>query len=483
MTKWVDPIQLDRGADSVSDEADGGRDDASAVPALGSTGDGSSGDGSSGDANGSGNSGTKVVVASEGVTSFPIILALAFLGGLILNVMPCVLPVVGLKIMGFVKQAGEDRSRVLVLNLVYVLGIMSVFAVFAVVAAVSKFGWGEQFTYFPVRLTLTLMLFALALSYLDVWEIPVPGMAGGKASQELQNREGLAGAFSKGVFATILATPCSGPLLGYILGLTLNLSAAHTIAIFLTVGLGMSLPYLIIGFKPSLVSWLPKPGPWMDKVKQLMAFLFLGTVAFFFAQFQDDQKVPVFVSLIAVWFGCWIIGQVPNWAELQKRLLAWVGGIAAATLISVWAFSYLKPDYELAWEDYSEPRLQQLQQEGRTVLVDFGAKWCLTCLTNYEVAINTPRTREVLDELDGVALYADWTDYDEEIKNKLEELNSRSIPLLAIYPGSRPNQPIILRDIVTQEAVVEALRQAGASVDRTSMGLGSSRPAIASTSN
>ncbi len=167
------------------------------------------------------------------------------------------------------------------------------------------------------------------------------------------------------MFATILATPCSGPLLGYILGLTLDLSPAHTIAIFLTVGLGMALPYLIIGAQPKLMAWLPKPGPWMDTLKQLMAFLFLGTVAFFFAQFDEDQKLPVFVSLIGVWFGCWIIGQVPDWAELQKRLLAWGGGLVAAAVISIWAFNYLKPDYELAWEDYSEPRLQQLQNEGQ----------------------------------------------------------------------------------------------------------------------
>ena len=230
----------------------------------------------------------------------------------------------------------------------------------------------------------------------------------------------------------------------------------------------MAFPYVIIGLRPSLVSWLPKPGPWMETVKQLMAFLFLGTVAFFFAQFSDTQKVPVFVSLIGVWFGCWIIGQVPNWAEMQKRLLAWAGGIAAATLISVWAFSYLKPDYTLAWEDYSEPRLQQLQNEGRTVMVDFGAKWCGTCIYNYEVAINTPKTRQVIDELNAVALYADWTDYNLEIKNKLEELNSRSIPLLAIYPGDRPNEPIILRDLISQDALIEALREAGASVGQTS---------------
>ena len=467
MTKWVDPITLDAAALGTREGA-ATDDQASTLPLAGSQ-RGGDGDG-------------PATGAPAAATSFPIILGLAFLGGLILNVMPCVLPVVGLKIMGFVKQAGEDRSRILVLNLVYVLGIMAVFAVFAVVAAVSKFGWGEQFTYFPVRLGLTLALFALALSYLGVWEIPAPGMAGGRTSQELQNREGLAGAFSKGVFATILATPCSGPLLGYILGLTLNLSPAHTIAIFLTVGLGMSLPYVIIGLRPSLVSWLPKPGPWMETVKQLMAFLFLGTVAFFFAQFSEDQKVPVFVSLIAVWFGCWIIGQVPNWAELQKRLLAWTGGIAAATLISVWAFSYLKPDYKLAWEDYTEPRLQQLQSEGRTVMVDFAAKWCGTCIYNYEVAINTAETREVIDELNAVALYADWTDHNLEIKNKLEELQSRSIPLLAIYPGNRPNEPIILRDIITQDAVIEALREAGASVGSKSTAIGKGSSSIASAS-
>jgi suppressor for copper-sensitivity B len=412
---------------------------------------------------------TDLTSSSGGSASFLMTLVFAFLGGLILNVMPCVLPVVGLKIMGFVSQAGEDRRRILVLNLVYVLGIMSVFAVFAVVAAVSKFGWGEQFTYFPVRLGLTLALFALALSYLGVWEIPVPGMAAGKASQELQKREGLPGAFSKGVFATILATPCSGPLLGYILGLTLNLSPLHTIAIFLMVGVGMSSPYLIIGAQPRLVSWLPKPGPWMETLKQLMSFLFLGTVAFFFAQFDDAQKLPVFVSLIAVWFGCWIIGQVPNWAELQKRLLAWTGGIAAATLISFWAFTGLKGDAQLDWVDYSELQLQQFQREGRTVMVDFGAKWCGTCIYNYEVAINTSETREVVEELDAVAMYADWTDYSDEIKQKLAELDSRSIPLLAIYPGSRPNEPIILRDLVTQQAVIDALRQAGASVERSSV--------------
>lgn len=467
-TKWVDPVKLKADAppaaastnDQVSRNDKAVNDTAMNETAMNET--------------------AVAVPPTPKSSSFPTLLGLAFLGGLILNVMPCVLPVVGLKIMGFVSQAGEDRRRIFTLNLVYVLGIMFVFAIFAVVAAVSTFGWGEQFTYFPVKLGLTLLMFALALSYLGVWEIPVPGMAAGSASQELQNREGLLGAFSKGAFATILATPCSGPLLGYILGLTLGLSPLHTIAIFMCVGLGMSLPYLIIGIEPKLVAWLPKPGAWMETLKQLMAFLFLGTVAFFFAQFNEEQKVPVFVSLIGVWFGCWIIGQVPNWAAIEKRLFAWAAGLAAAALIGVWSFNYLKPDYKLAWEDYSEPRLQQLQAEGRTVLVDFGAKWCGTCIYNYEVAINTEETREVVDELSAVAMYADWTDHNEEIKEKLAELNSRSIPLLAIYPAGRPDDPIILRDLVTQQDVIDALREAGASKTSSTA---SSRSATSIASN
>ncbi|QDT04028.1 Thiol:disulfide interchange protein DsbD precursor [Rubripirellula lacrimiformis] len=459
-TKWVDKLSA---TESQPDKK------ASIAP-LGSVSSGSgptSGSGGNG-GSGSGGNGGSTVASPQAATAFPIILGFAFLGGVILNVMPCVLPVVGLKIMGFVSQAGEDRRRVLILNLVYAAGILFVFALLAMLAVVFKFGWGQQFTYFPVKLGLTLGLFALALSYLGVWEIPAPGMASTKASQDLQSREGLTGAFSKGVFATVLATPCSGPMLGYILGLTLGLSSIQTIAIFMTVGLGMSLPYLLIGMQPKLIAWLPKPGNWMETFKEFMAFLFLGTVAFFFAQFQDYQKLPVFVSLIGVWFGCWIIGQVPGWSELPKRLAAWVTGVAAAALIGYASFVYLVPGPKvLAWEDYNEARLVQLQSEGKTVLLDFSAKWCTNCIYNYEFAINTEATRKLVDELDAVAMYADYTDFDESIQKKLEELQSRSIPLLAIYPGRSPDQPIILRDLLTQQNVLDALEQAGGSVDPT----------------
>ena len=159
--------------------------------------------------------------------------------------------------------------------------------------------------------------------------------------------------------------------------------------------------------------------------------------------------------------------------SLQARLGAWVIGIAAAWMISSVAFSMLRPidpalnpTEVVDWQDYTEADLQKLTSEGRTVMLDFGATWCLTCKYNYRTALNTAATRAVIDELDAVAMYADWSSYSEEIKIKLEELNSRSIPFLVIYPGSRPDQPIILRDIVTQNQVIEALRAAGASVTK-----------------
>ncbi|TWT78999.1 Thiol:disulfide interchange protein DsbD precursor [Planctomycetes bacterium CA13] len=403
--------------------------------------------------------------------SFSVVLLFAFLGGVILNFMPCVLPVVGLKVMSFVQQAGADRKRAFLLNFFYAAGIMAVFAVLTAMIVMLSFSWGEQFTYFPVRIGLTVLMFAMALSYLGVWEIPVPGMASGKASQDLQQREGLSGAFFKGAFATVLSTPCSGPFLGVILGLTIALSPLETTAILMTIGLGMAFPYVMIGIWPVLVSWLPKPGDWMETLKEFLAFLFLATVAFFFSVFDDADKLPVFVTLIGVWFGCWIIGKVPNWADLGKRVTAWAGGVGIATAIGVMAFSFLgeappPADGEklIAWQEYDEAKLQQYQAEGRTVLVDFTAKWCVNCIVNYNVALNTDATRKMIEELDAVPMLADWTNKNEEIKSKLEELQSRSIPVLAIYPGARPNQPIVLRDLVSQSAVLDALEKAGPSL-------------------
>ncbi|KAA5542746.1 disulfide bond formation protein DsbD [Roseiconus nitratireducens] len=421
--------------------------------------------------------------------SLPLILLMAFGGGIILNLMPCVLPVVGLKIMSFVQQAGEDRKRIFMLNFAYVAGILAVFAGLTLLAVFASFGWGQQFTYFPVRLGLTVLIFALALSYLGVWELPTPGLASGETSHELQQREGFTGAFFTGAFATILATPCSGPLLGVVLGYTITLQPIETAAVMMTVGLGMSLPYIILGLFPSAVGFLPKPGNWMVTLKEFLAFLFLGTVAFFFNQFADADKLPVFVTLIGVWFGCWIIGKVPPWESVHKRLRGWTIGIASAAVIGWLAFSTLgeKPapptlgtpgveyivDNHLRWEKYDEARLEELQASGTTVMLDFTAAWCVNCMVNKKVALDTEATSKLLKELDGVAMLADWTDQNQQIESKLRELDSRSIPVLAIFPGQKPDSPIVLRDLVSQTSVLEALQEAGPSVAARKVASGS----------
>jgi len=406
------------------------------------------------------------------------ILAMAVGGGLILNLMPCVLPVVGLKIMSFASQAGENRGKVLALNFAYTLGILVVFWALAALAIISTYSWGrellgiegqmswgQQFQYFAFRYGVILLVFALALSFLGVWEIPLPGFVGGKSTQQLQQKEGFSGAFFKGIFTTVLATPCSGPLLGTVFAYTLGKSALVILSIFTAIGLGMALPYLLIAFFPPLIKFLPKPGAWMDTFKQLLGFLLLATCVFVFTFFPDGDRVMVFASLIAVWFGCWIIGSVPGWETLPKRLTAWGGGIgiaAALCYFSMWATA--PASAVIAWEPYDEVRLQQLRNEGRTVLIDFTAKWCITCQMNFKVAINTEETGRLINELNAVPMLADWTDHSEKIQMKLQELDSNSIPLLAIYPGGSPDSPIVLRDLVTQNDVLTALKQAGPSL-------------------
>jgi suppressor for copper-sensitivity B len=410
-------------------------------------------------------------------SSLVVILGAALIGGLILNLMPCVLPVVGLKLMALVDSAGEDHGKVLAHNLWYSLGLLSVFWLLAAIAIFLRlrFGenlaWGQQFQFFEFRLVLTLLVFVMALSFLGTWEIPLPGFASGKASQQLQKKEGASGAFFKGVFTTVLATPCSGPFLGAVFGFTVAAPPAITFLIFTTVGLGMALPYIVIGLMPQLVFWLPKPGAWMETVKQLLAFLLLGTVAYLFSLFSDVQKLPVFITLIGAWFACWMIGQVPLWDKLQRRLVAWGGGLATASVIGILAFRLLIPGEEvMQWQPYSAAQLAKLNSEGKTVLIDFTASWCPNCIVNYKVAINTQETADKIKELNAVPMLADWSNYDEEIGVKVRELKSNSIPLLAIYPGSDPNNPIILRDLVSQSQVLEALDRAGPSVSPRSSG-------------
>ena len=337
------------------------------------------------------------------------VLLIAFAAGFILNFMPCVLPVIGLKIVSFVQQAGASRQRVFMLNLWFSIGLISVFMVLAVMAKLMGLGWGDQFRNLPFNIVLTAIVFVFALSFLGVWEIPIPGfVASGKAS-EVADQEGPAGAFCKGVLTTVLATPCSGPLLVPALTWAVAQPPLVTYLGFFCVGLGMAFPYLVIGANPQLIRFLPKPGAWMETFKNIMGFVLLATVVFLMtivSSISIPAVLPVFTFLIGLWAACWWIGRTPLTAEFSDQAKAWFGGAVVAVCSGWVAFGFvdnmMSARYEgqaardvaqfkvvaaqqakenkdnieeLEWLPFSTDLLEELTQQGNTVFIDFTADW------------------------------------------------------------------------------------------------------------
>jgi thiol:disulfide interchange protein len=393
----------------------------------------------------------------------------ALLGGFILNFMPCVLPVIGLKLMGFVNQAGSSHRRVVALNLSFVAGILTIIMALALLNIGAKiagqsFGWGEQFTSIYFQVGLTVLLFAMSLSFLGVWEIPIPGFATSSKSGELMQKEGLSGAFYKGMLTTILATPCSGPFLGTLFGLTLSLSVWSILILFLLVGIGLGLPYLALCLWPGFIKLLPKPGAWMESLKEVLAFPLLLSVVYFLSVIDPDYRIATLSLLIAIWFGCWLIGRVPAYAESRRLYASWITAAAVCCVAGYISFTQFGPiKHHLPWRQYTETALQENRAAGKVVMIEFTARWCLTCQYNMRSAIDRPEVAKVVKENGVVPLLADWSDPSEEIESKLRELDSNSIPLLAIYPADPQAQPILLRDVITQAQLIEALEEAGSS--------------------
>jgi thiol:disulfide interchange protein len=330
----------------------------------------------------------------------------------------------------------------------------------------ENFGWGELYTLTWFKVAMAALVFAMALSFMGVWEIPIPGFAASSTASKLSAEEGPFGAFCMGIFTTLLATPCSGPLLGPVLGYTLSQPAAVTFLVFGSVGVGMGLPYLLIGLFPALVSRLPKPGPWMETLKHLLGFVLLATVVYLFSTINEDYFLATLSLLFGIWFACWSIGRVPIYAEFGEKLRGWAIGAAIAAMIGYGSFYFLTPSESvLPWQPYSPQALALARAQGKTVMVDFTADWCPTCKTNLMFSINRDEVKKVVESNDVVTLLADWSDKNATIKQAVEELNSRSIPLLAIYPSDPTKQVMVLRDIVTQSQVLEALAEAGPSLD------------------
>jgi thiol:disulfide interchange protein len=396
--------------------------------------------------------------------------SLGFLGGLILNLMPCVLPVIGLKILSFAEQAHMNRGAILRLNIWFSAGLISVFLILATLAVAFQMSWGEQFTHTWFKVAMTVGVFAMALSFLGVWEIPIPGFVGRGVSNDLQDREDATGAFFKGVFTTILATPCSGPALGAIFPLVVTQPTYVSYLLFCSIGLGMASPYLLIAAFPRLIRFLPKPGAWMETFKNLMGFVLLATVVYLFTTINAEYFASTLALAFGVWLGCWMIGRIPVTAGAARTTRGW---LAAATVIALATLGSFHPGFvafarghgdTIAWQPYSPQVLDKHLADGKTVMVDFTAQWCLTCKLNLYRAIERPEVARLLEKNNVVPILADWTDRNDQIKKALLELNSNSIPVLAIYPAGRKEDVIILRDLIGHGDVLKALEKAGPSL-------------------
>ena len=421
-------------------------------------------------------------------TSLALIMGLGFLGGLILNLMPCVLPVIGLKILSFVEQAGQSRRQALVLNVWYSLGLLSVFVVLASLAVFMSLGWGQLFSYTAFNVTLAAVVFTMGLSFLGVWEIPIPGFVGSGKANDLSQREGAVGAFCKGVLTTILATPCSGPFLASALAWAVGQPPVKTYAVFLSVGIGMASPYLLIGVFPGLMRFLPKPGPWMDTLKQVMGFVLLGTVAYLLTFIPWVFIVPTVAFLFGLWAACWWIGRTPLASDFSQKARAWLSAAAFAGVVWFVTFGWLagvmaarfertlqtalahsengslsQEKDQLQWRPFSRQIFDELITAQNTVMVDFTADWCMTCKTLEKFVLNTPRTCSAVRRNGVVTLRADWTHASPEVTEMLDLLGSKQVPVIAIFPAGSANHPIILRGGYTQEMLLGALGKAGPS--------------------
>ncbi|MDZ4852908.1 MAG: thioredoxin family protein [Pirellulaceae bacterium] len=407
------------------------------------------------------------------VLSLPTLLskfALALLGGFILNLMPCVLPVIGLKVLSFVNEGKQGGSSVTMLNIWYIAGILSVFMALAFLTigfrAITgeSFGWGEQFGNFGMRIGLTILMFAMSLSFLGVWEIPIPGFATSQNSSDLMRREGPIGAYFKGLLTTVLATPCAAPGLGAVFSVTIDQPAWVILAMYFGVGLGMSLPYITIACWPSAIGFLPKPGAWMQTLKEVLAFPMLLSVVWFVSQFTDAYRIAIVTMLIFVWMACWWIGKVPVWSEWKTKFTHWGLAISFCTIATMASLHYLGPKKQIIdWVPYSSAALAKYQAEGKTVMIDFTAQWCANCKLNLWAVIETAEIAKVIEEQNIVPMLADWTDRSLAVKQKLNELRSASIPVLAIYPAGKQDEPIVLRDQLTISGLKAALLRAGPS--------------------
>jgi len=396
-------------------------------------------------------------------------LLFAFIGGLILNLMPCVFPVLSIKAMSALGSA-DDRAELRRHGGWYTLGVIATFLLLAGVllalrAGGQQLGWGFQLQEPRFVAGVALLLFAMALSFSGVWEL------GGRftgAGQRLTEGHGARASFFTGALAVIVASPCTAPFMGTALGWALAQPAFAALAVFAALGLGLAAPMLLLGLVPALARALPRPGPWLEGFRQLLAFPLYLTVVWLLWVY-GEQTSPLgmawlLAALTALAFALWLLGRRP--AMRSPKLRATAAMVSAAALVLALGLPLSAPAPAAAGarttgdadaEPWSEQRLAELRAADRPVLVNMTAAWCITCLANERVALSTDTVRAALAAHDVAYLKGDWTRNDEAITRYLQRYGRNGVPLYVLYPAGG-GAPRVLPQLLTPDGVADAIR-------------------------
>ncbi len=403
--------------------------------------------------------------ATASVTTVTAI-GLAFLGGIILNLMPCVFPVLFLKGLALLQSSGQERKHLRTHGLVYTLGILvSFWIIVAVLLALraggNEAGWGFQLQS-PIFLTLLASgIFFFALSLAGLFDI---GLSLTSVGGDLAQKQGYTGSFFTGVLATVVATPCTAPLMGAAIGFALAQPAAITFAVFTALGLGLAAPYLLLSFQPAWTRILPRPGAWMEIFKQLTAVIFFATVIWlvyvYGSLYAGATGNNQSIYRVALLLGCFLMLAVAGWV-LGKWPARWTSTIAAILIAALGlAIPLYKPkDTSLTWTPYSQQALNQARAAGHPVFIDFTAAWCLSCQVNERLVLKSADVQHQFTKNNVTLLRADWTQYDPAITQQLASVNRSGVPTYVIYPAPVNSSPDVLPELLTKDIVLTALEK------------------------
>jgi thiol:disulfide interchange protein DsbD len=401
-------------------------------------------------------------------------MGLAMLGGLILNLMPCVLPVLSIKTLALVGHTGTSPGVIRRHGLAYTGGVLVCFAalagaLLALRAAGAQIGWGFQLQSPLVVTALAYLLFTLGLSLSGF--LVIGGRLAG-VGHGLAARPGYTGSFFTGALATVAATPCTAPFMGAAVGYALSQPPAVAIAVFEALGLGLALPFLALTLVPAWRRLLPRPGPWMARLSQALAFPLYASAAWLVwvvsRQAGPDGVALVLVGLLLIAFGAWLHhatrGAAPRW----RRAATGFALVSAAVAIALAPLAAASPPAPrpgvpagVDWEPFSPGRLAELRAQGKPVFVNFTAAWCITCLVNERVALRGPAVAEAFSRRGVVYLKADWTSRSAEIASVLESFGRSGVPLYVIYPPRHGRtaapEPRVLPQILSEGTLIDAI--------------------------